>query len=87
MIEVFSNGVNLDGEMCKSAILEKIDNNSCYVTLTEGKYHQIKRMFQSFGASVLELKRVSMGSLNLPSDLALGECRELTKDEVYLISH
>ena len=87
MIEGFSKGVILDGEMCKSAILEKLDNNSCYVTLTEGKYHQIKRMFQSFSASVLELKRVSMGSLELPSDLALGECRELTKDEVYLITH
>ena len=87
MIEGFSKGVILDGEMCKSAILEKLDNNSCYVTLTEGKYHQIKRMFQSFGATVLELKRVSMGSLELPSDLALGECRELTKDEVYLITH
>lgn len=87
MIEGFSKGVVLDGEMCKSAILEKLDNNSCYVTLTEGRYHQIKRMFQSFGASVLELNRVSMGSLELPSDLALGECRELTKDEVYLITH
>ena len=81
------NGVILDGEKCKSSKLEKIDDNSCYVTLTEGKYHQIKRMFQSFGASVLELKRVSMGSLELPSDLALGECCELTMDEVYLITH
>lgn len=87
MIDGFLNGVILDGEKCKSSKLEKIDDNSCYVTLTEGKYHQIKRMFQSFGASVLELNRVSMGSLDLPSSLALGECRELTTDEVYLITH
>ena len=87
MISGFLNGVVLDGEKCKSSILEKIDDNSCYVTLTEGKYHQIKRMFQFFGASVLELKRVSMGGLELPSDLSLGECRELTSDEVYLINH
>ena len=73
-----------DGE-CKSSELKIIDKRSCYVTLTEGRYHQIKRMFGCFGAEVLELKRIRMGNFKLPEDLAEGESRELTEEELNLI--
>ena len=81
MIEDFREGIKLKDFECKSSILEIIDKRHCYVTLTEGKYHQIKRMFQSYGIKVLELKRISMGKLELPDSLEEGECRELTSDE------
>ena len=85
MIEGFKNGINLNDGECKTAILEQIDNNKGEVVLTEGRYHQIKRMFGCFGAKVEELKRIKMGNLNLPNNLPEGECRELTEEEVLQI--
>ena len=82
MINDFKEGIKLKDFECKSSILEIIDKRHCYVTLVEGKYHQIKRMFQSYGIKVLELKRISMGSLELPKDLEEGDCRELTDIEL-----
>ena len=70
---------------CKQANLEIIENNTAIVTLTEGKYHQIKRMFGCYKAKVVELERLSMGNLKLPSNLKQGECRELTKEELIQI--
>ena len=81
MIKDFKEGIKLKDFECKSSLLEIIDNRHCYVTISEGKYHQIKRMFLSYGITVLELKRISMGKLELPKDLEEGECRELTKEE------
>ena len=81
MIDDFREGIKLKDFECKSSLLEIIDNRHCYVTLTEGKYHQIKRMFKSYGIEVINLKRISMGRLELPKDLEEGECRELTKKE------
>lgn len=52
------------------------------ITITEGKYHQVKRMFASQGMKVLKLKRLSMGPLTLPADLALGSYRPLTEEEL-----
>lgn len=52
------------------------------ITITEGKYHQVKRMFASQGMKVLKLKRLSMGPLTLPYDLALGSYRPLTEEEL-----
>ena len=49
-------------------------------------YHQIKRMFGAYGLKVLELKRVQMGKLPLDSDLKEGDCRELTEEELRLVS-
>ena len=85
MIIGFKNGVELiDGE-CKSAVLEKTGEYTGKVTLTEGRYHQIKRMFGCFKAKVVELERIKMGNFNLPNDLELGSFRELTKEELKLI--
>ena len=82
MIIGFKNGVMLNDGECKSAILEKIGTYTGKVTLTEGRYHQIKRMFGCFRAKVIELQRISMGAFKLPSDLEVGKCRELTKEEL-----
>lgn len=86
MVEDFRNGISLNDGECKSSILEIIDKRSCYVTLTEGRYHQIKRMFGCYGLDVLELKRIRIGNLDLPSDLEIGESRELTEDELKKIT-
>ena len=63
-------------------LIEIIGEYSGIVVLTEGRYHQIKRMFGCFGAKVIELERVKMGNFSLPSDLELGKCREFTKEEL-----
>lgn len=52
------------------------------LTIQEGKFHQVKRMFQTVGKEVLYLKRLSMGSLKLDPELAPGQYRELTKEEM-----
>jgi 16S rRNA pseudouridine516 synthase len=52
------------------------------LTITEGKFHQVKRMFEAVGKKVLYLKRLSMGSLVLDESLPLGNVRELTDEEV-----
>lgn len=85
MQEEFAKGINLNDGVCKTAILEMLDTYKCLVTLTEGRYHQIKRMFGCFGAKVVELNRVSIGKLDLPINLEQGECRELTLKELELI--
>ena len=82
MVDDFKNGIKLiDGE-CKSSTLEIIDKRKCYVTLTEGRYHQIKRMFGCYGAKVTKLHRTQMGKLKLPKDLEVGKARELTPEEM-----
>lgn len=85
MINGFKEGVKLNDGECKSALLEKVDTNKCFVTLTEGRYHQIKRMFGCYKAKVLELKRICMGELYLPTNLAVGEVREVSDEELIKI--
>lgn len=55
------------------------------LTITEGKFHQVKRMFVAVGKKVVFLKRVSMGELKLDEGLPLGACRELTAEELELL--
>ena len=81
----FSEGVMLNDGVCKAADLIKTGEKTAEVTLREGRYHQIKRMFGCFGAEVLELKRLGMGGLTLPEDLAEGECREMSEEELALL--
>lgn len=88
-VEAFSKGVLLDdGYKCLSAklIIEKTDEASAtswvQVTIHEGKFHQVKRMFQSVGKEVLYLKRLTMGPLKLDANLALGEYRSLNNEEI-----
>ena len=82
MKQGFLEGVDLNDGVCKTAILEITGDYTANVTLTEGRYHQIKRMFGCFKAKVIKLNRIGMGNLFLPSDLKLGESRELTEEEL-----
>ena len=82
MAEGFKKGVKLNDGECKSAKLEITGEYTAKVTLTEGRYHQIKRMFGCYGAKVIELQRIGMGKLILPEDLKLGECREIQKEDI-----
>lgn len=81
----FSEGVMLNDGVCKAADLIKTGEKTAEVMLREGRYHQIKRMFGCFGAEVVELKRFGMGRLTLPEDLAEGECREMSEEELALL--
>ena len=85
MARGFAEGVELNDGVCKEAGLEITGEFSARVTLKEGRYHQIKRMFGCYGAKVVELHRLTMGNLHLPDDLAVGECRELTEEELKLL--
>lgn len=82
MKEKFKQGIVLKDHVCCPATIIVEDKNTALITITEGKYHQIKRMFGCFGAKVVRLHRISMGGLQLPSDLEEGQCRELTKEEL-----
>lgn len=82
MVKGFKDGVNLNDGECKEAKLEITGTNTGIVTLTEGRYHQIKRMFGYFKAKVIKLNRIGMGNLFLPHDLNVGESRELTSNEL-----
>lgn len=64
------------------ALLEYIDDTKVYLTIHEGKFHQVKKMFHAVGCEVTYLKRISMGPLKLDEKLKLGEYRKLTADEV-----
>ena len=82
--EKFRDGVTLaDGYECKSAVIELDEGRmGGYITLTEGKYHQIKRMVASTHNRVVTLERVSFGEIALDTSLARGEYRLLTDEEI-----
>jgi 16S rRNA pseudouridine516 synthase len=85
-VEQFEKGMILEnGEICKSALLSVIYdgvNPVTEITICEGKYHQIKRMFEAVGRKVLELQRTKIGGLDLDENLVLGTCRELAEQEI-----
>ena len=88
-IELFRDGLVLtDGLECLPADLEILSvsddeyASEALITIREGKFHQVKRMFSSIGAEVSYLKRLSMGPLVLDPDLAPGEYRRLAPDEL-----
>lgn len=88
-VEVFLEGVVLDDGYktmpSQLNILKSDDESEIELTIHEGKFHQVKRMFESVGKKVVYLKRLSMGNLKLDESLELGEYRELTDEEVKLI--
>ena len=61
------------------------DGSEIMVTIREGKFHQVKRMFEAVGKSVIYLKRVEFGTLPLDEDLEEGEYRELTEEELAIL--
>lgn len=90
--KILENGIKLEENfVTKKAKIEIIDKdedievNWVFITISEGKFHQVKRMFKFVENEVLYLKRVKMGKLLLPEDLKLGEYRELSEEEMNLI--
>jgi pseudouridylate synthase len=86
-LEVVKKGVILeDGYRCKPARLEILDSSEssskANIYITEGKFHQVKRMMKSLGVTVTYLKRLSIGNLSLDKNLKLGEYRYLTDEEL-----
>ena len=85
-VKILENGIKLEENfITKKAKVEIISEDSCenddnqvYITIYEGKFHQVKRMFKAVNNEVLYLKRVKMGNLSLDENLKLGEYRELT---------
>ena len=85
-IKAFREGVVLDdGYQTLPAhlvVLESGEQSKIELTIVEGKFHQVKRMFESVGKKVVYLKRIKMGQVSLDNELELGECRELTGEEL-----
>lgn len=84
MVRRFSEGLDIgEKKPTKPAVLEILPSGTeAHVTLCEGKFHQVKRMFEAVGRRVLYLKRISMAGLFLPEELPRGAYRTLTKDEI-----
>jgi 16S rRNA pseudouridine516 synthase len=82
LIERFKCGLQLQGEdqLTLPAVLEILSEKQVLLTITEGKYHQVKRMFAAVGNKVVGLHRQQIGDINL--DVELGEWRYLSDDEV-----
>ena len=82
-IKLLESGITInDDELCLGAKVEIIDDNSLYLTIREGKFHQVKKMMFACESEVTFLQRVEMGPLVLDESLQLGEYRYLTEDEV-----
>lgn len=83
LIEEFKDGIDIgDEKLTKPAVLEILEpNNSAYLTITEGRFHQVKRMFEAKNLKVTYLKRVEMSSLNLDG-LEKGSYRALRDNEI-----
>lgn len=89
-IKAFKAGIKLDdGYVCKEGKLEILNSSEegseVLVTIQEGKFHQVKRMFQALGKEVIYLKRIKFGGISLDEDLEEGEYRELTEKELELL--
>ncbi len=86
-IERFAKGLKhaQEDKPYKSAKLEIIEPTIAKVTITEGRYHEVKRLFECVENEVLSLKRLSIGKLVLHDDLEEGEYRALTEDDIALI--
>ena len=87
IIEQFKSGVQLQGEAsltrpAELVIIEDCQNKEVLLTITEGKYHQVKRMFAAVYNKVVGLHREQIGDIVLPDDLEPGQWRYLTADEV-----
>ena len=87
-VERFARGIELKDFTCQPAQLkiveldEEKETSLVEITLAEGKFHQVKRMVAACGKEVTDLQRLSMGPLQLDPELALGEWRRLTEEEL-----
>lgn len=90
-VNEFKKGIILeDGYNCLPSELNIIKSDTISeieLTIYEGKFHQVKRMFEAVGKEVTYLKRISMGTLKLDESLELGEYRELTDEELNMLTN
>ena len=91
-VQSFQKGiVFLDGTSCKPATLtihsSSLNKSSATVTISEGKFHQIKKMFLTVGVKVTSLKRTHFGDFELNPNLATGEYRVLNQAELEIVRH
>ena len=91
-IQKFKDGiVFLDGTLCKPAKLEILSSSpsssQASITISEGKFHQVKKMFLSVGVKVISLKRVQFGDFTLDPELAEGQFRPLNPEELEIIKN
>lgn len=91
-IQEFKDGiVFLDGTVCKPAQLEILASSPSHsratITISEGKFHQAKKMFLSIGVKVTSLKRIQFGDFTLDSELAEGQYRSLNQEELEIIKN
>ena len=88
-IKLFEDGITLDDGYktlpSKLKILKSGDTSEIELTIYEGKFHQVKRMFEAIGTSVTYLKRIAMGNLFLDETLKKGEIKKLSKDDILKI--
>jgi len=85
-VKAFESGITLDdGYKTMPAVLHIMDDNTCKVIIKEGKFHQIKRMFEALGIAVTSLKRVCFAGIDIDENLNPGECRPLNENEIKII--
>ncbi|MFK4785398.1 pseudouridine synthase [Fusobacterium sp. MFO224] len=80
-IERLENNIKIDNHVCKSAKVHKISSKSINLTITEGKFHQVKKMIKAIDNKVNYLKRIKINNLAL-GDLKLGEIREIKRQDI-----
>lgn len=89
-VEKLENGVDIGEEKltlpAEIEILKNGEISESLLTIREGKFHQVKRMFKAVGREVIYLKRISMGNIKLDESLEKGECRKLSEDEIKIIT-
>ncbi|MBD5135865.1 MAG: rRNA pseudouridine synthase [Lachnospiraceae bacterium] len=85
-VKIFSEGIDIGGGITTKPgnlkILKSADESEIELKIYEGKFHQVKRMFEAVGMKVIYLKRISMGEIALDNSLKAGEFRRLTEEEV-----
>lgn len=84
-IKSIEQGIVIDNDQCKPGKIQILTENVVRLTISEGKYHQVKRMMQACNNQVVYLKRLRIGGLWLDEQLALGEYRHLTANEIVMI--
>jgi 16S rRNA pseudouridine516 synthase len=89
-VQLFKDGISIGNYKCKSALLDVIEKNSditdVKIEISEGKFHQIKRMFEAVGCKVVYLKRISFGEITLDEELKEGEYRPLNQKETEYVN-
>ncbi len=86
--DIFSSGemmLESESKPLLPAVFEAIGEKEALVTLHEGRYHQVRRMFAAVGNHVLSLKRISIGNFKLPEELEEGEWREVSETEIAML--